>query len=135
MNGILPAGSDDKRVTLLNTEPFLREPTATIWYFILLMNDDNVSDDDDSGEDHNNDEEDDEVGGDDENESFDGKDWTSNGVIGWFGCFNFFLGAHHGPRLFFAPYDIFTCLCCMFTWQTQIHLIVTSYMHLMQRRN
>ena len=46
VNGIVPAGSDDKRVTLLNTEPFLSEPTATIWSFILLMNDDNVSDDD-----------------------------------------------------------------------------------------
>ena len=46
VNGIVPAGSDDKRVTLLNTELFLREPTATIWYFILLMNDDNVCDDD-----------------------------------------------------------------------------------------
>ena len=102
MNGIVPAGSDDKRVTLLNTEPFLREPTATIWSFILLMNHDNVSDDDDK------------VGGNDENESFDGKDGTSNGVTGWFGRFNFFLGAH-GPRLFFVPYDIFTCLCYMFT--------------------
>ena len=62
--------------------------------------------------------EDDESGGDDENESFDGKDGTSNGVTGWFGRFNFFLGAHYGPRRFFAPYDIFTCLCYMFTWQT-----------------
>ena len=69
VNGILPAGSDDKRVTLLNTEPFLRESTATIWSFILLMNDDNVSDDDDNGEGHNHDE-DDESGSDDENESF-----------------------------------------------------------------
>ena len=94
MNGILPAGSDDKRVTLLNTEPFLRESTATIWSFILLLNDGNVCDDDDgTGEGHNHDEEDDEVGGDDENESFDGKDGTSNGVTGWFGCFSFFLGA------------------------------------------
>ena len=70
-----------------------------------------------SGEGHNHDE-DDESGGDDENESFDGKDGTSNGVTGWFGRFNFFLGAHHGPRVFFAPYDIFTCLCYMFKWQT-----------------
>ena len=108
--------SDDKRVTLLNTEPFLREPTATIWSFDLLMNHDNVSDDDDNGEGHNHDE-DDEVGGDDENESFDGEDGSSNGVTGWFGRFNFFPGAH-GRRLFFVTYDIFTCLCCMFTCQT-----------------
>ena len=115
MNGIVPAGSDDKRVTLLNTEPFLSQPTATIWSFILLMNDENVSDDD-NDESHNHDE-DDESGCDDENESSDGKDGTSNGVTGWFGRFNFFLGAR-GPRLFFVPYDIFTCFCYMFIRQT-----------------
>ena len=125
MNGILPAGSDDKRVTLLNIEPFLREPTATIWSFILLMNDDNVSDDDDNGEGHNHDDNE-ENGGDDENESFDGEDGTSNGVTGWFGRFNFFLGAH-GPWLFFVPYDIFTGLCYMFTCQTYIHLSYIIY--------
>ena len=70
VNGIVPAGSDDKRVTLLNTEPFLREPTATIWSFTLLMNDGN-------DDDHNHDNDDDVVGGDDEKESFDGEDGTS----------------------------------------------------------
>ena len=101
MNGILPAGSDDKRVTLLNTEPFLRESTATIWSFILLMNDDNFSDDDDNDDDHYH-VDDDEVGGDDENESFDGEDGTSNGVTGWFGRFNFFLGPPRTLALFRA---------------------------------
>ena len=58
---------DDNRMTLLNSQPFLRRP-ATIWSIFLLMND--SSGGDDKGDDHDNLDNDDD---DDTDEAFEAK--------------------------------------------------------------